>query len=112
MTERVFVRNRANLSSEVSENKLVLYVPYFSEYGLPVYDGGSSFILIKYCPWCKTKLPNSRRDKWIDAMSLLGYDLPLSQKIPKKYFTEDWERYLLTKSLQKAALEKKASKQK
>ena len=27
-------------------------------YGLLVHDGGSSMIVIGYCPWCGTKLPS------------------------------------------------------
>jgi hypothetical protein len=26
-------------------------------YGLRIHDGGSSYIEIKYCPWCGSKLP-------------------------------------------------------
>jgi hypothetical protein len=26
------------------------------EYGIPIHDGGSSVIHIKFCPWCGTKL--------------------------------------------------------
>jgi hypothetical protein len=25
-------------------------------YGIPIHDGGTSMILINYCPWCGTKL--------------------------------------------------------
>ena len=25
-------------------------------FGIPIHDGGSSFIKINYCPWCGTKL--------------------------------------------------------
>lgn len=38
----------------------------FAEYGLIVHDGGASSVLIKFCPWCGTKLPKSRRDAWFD----------------------------------------------
>ena len=26
-------------------------------FGLPVHDGGSSHIVIRFCPWCGTELP-------------------------------------------------------
>ena len=29
-------------------------------YGLPVHDGGSSYIRINYCPWCGQKHTNPR----------------------------------------------------
>ena len=31
------------------------------EYGLPIQDGGTSFIKIKHCPWCGVKLPESKK---------------------------------------------------
>lgn len=27
-----------------------------SGYGLPIHDGGSSYIEIKHCPWCGSKV--------------------------------------------------------
>lgn len=27
-------------------------------FGLPVHDGGTSHIVIRYCPWCGTRLPD------------------------------------------------------
>jgi hypothetical protein len=41
---------------------LVSYSQQFDEYGVIVHDGGSSSIVIKYCPWCGTKLPESKRE--------------------------------------------------
>jgi hypothetical protein len=40
---------------------LIHYSPKFREYGLIVHDGGTSFIVIRYCPWCGTRLPESSR---------------------------------------------------
>jgi len=28
------------------------------KYGIIIHDGGGSFVLIEYCPWCGTKLPS------------------------------------------------------
>jgi hypothetical protein len=32
------------------------------EYGIIVHDGGSSCVVIKYCPWCGAKLPLAESD--------------------------------------------------
>jgi hypothetical protein len=40
---------------------LVHYWPELREYGLIVHDGGSSVIVIRFCPWCGAKLPDSLR---------------------------------------------------
>jgi hypothetical protein len=31
---------------------LIRFFPSRGEYGLPVHDGGSSYIRIRHCPWC------------------------------------------------------------
>ena len=47
---------------ECTDN-LVSYVADGDQYGLIVHDGGSSSIVIKYCPWCGVKLSSSQRDE-------------------------------------------------
>jgi hypothetical protein len=42
-------------------DNLVSYSDRFGEYGLIVHDGGTSSVLIQYCPWCGAKLPESSR---------------------------------------------------
>lgn len=36
---------------------LIDYWPDRRTYGLIIHDGGRSVIVISYCPWCGTKLP-------------------------------------------------------
>ena len=42
-------------------------VVYFSkqlgEYGILIHDGGSSYSVIEYCPWCGTKLPTAKPEE-------------------------------------------------
>lgn len=45
-----------------SEDRIILYWERFGEYLIPVRDGGTSGIVIIYCPWCGAKLPPSKRD--------------------------------------------------
>lgn len=45
---------------------IVSYNKRFNEYGIIVHDGGSSVILMFYCPWCGTMLPASIRDEVLD----------------------------------------------
>lgn len=35
---------------------IVRYYPRKRCYGIPIHDGGSSYIVIQYCPWCGAKL--------------------------------------------------------
>jgi hypothetical protein len=38
---------------------LIDYWPSTDRYGIMVHDGGTSMIVIAYCPWCGTKLPEN-----------------------------------------------------
>ena len=44
-------------------DNLIYYSEKLDEYGIIIHDGGSSYCTIQYCPWCATKLPESKRDK-------------------------------------------------
>jgi hypothetical protein len=68
---------------------VVVYLPKFDEYGLPVRDGGTSMIVIGHCPWCGVRLPESRRDAWFDEMERLGID-PWKDDVPADYRSDAW----------------------
>ncbi|WP_432829202.1 DUF6980 family protein [Dactylosporangium sp. CA-092794] len=68
---------------------VVVYLPKFDEYGLPVRDGGASVIVIGFCPWCGARLPQSRRDAWFDEMERLGLD-PWEDEVPEEYQSDAW----------------------
>ena len=67
-------------------------IEVFDEYGIPCHeDGGNSSVLIKYCPWCGKRLPESKRDEWFDRLEKLGFDDPLfDENIPIEYKTSKW----------------------
>jgi hypothetical protein len=69
---------------------LINYSGKFDEYGLIIHDGGSSSLLIQYCPFCGTKLPESKRDLWFDALESMGFDDPSEQEIPEQFNSRDW----------------------
>lgn len=71
-------------------DRLVVYVPKFDEYGLIVHDGGSSYIVIKFCPWCGARLPPSKRDRWFDKLASLGFKDPVKQRIPREFLSDEW----------------------
>jgi hypothetical protein len=61
------------------------YDDKFCEYGILVQDGGSSIIVIEFCPFCAAKLPDSLRDEWFDRLDQLGLErdspeLPLDMR--------------------------------
>lgn len=79
-----------NVSEKFNDfDKPVIYIRKFDEYGLKIFDGGTSSIIIAYCPWCGKKLPDSKREKWFDQIESLEID-PWSENIPSKYLTDEW----------------------
>ncbi|WP_120495767.1 hypothetical protein [Kiloniella sp. EL199] len=69
---------------------LISYSDRFEEYGLIIHDGGASSISIDFCPWCGTKLPDSKRDLWFDTLEALGFDDPGEQDIPESFNSNKW----------------------
>lgn len=71
---------------------LMVYNEVFDEYGIPVHDGGASYVLIAYCPWCGARLPASQRDRWFDETDgLLGQDQD-EAKLPPAFLSGAWRR--------------------
>jgi len=75
-----------------SSDKLIYYNEIFGEYGLIVHDGGQSYIIVNFCPWCGKKLPISERDNWFLALEKLGYDSPFEEEIPEQFKSSDWRK--------------------
>ena len=72
-----------------SDETSVVYVPKFREYGIRILDGGTSFQILIFCPWCGKKLPESLRDIWFDKLEHLGID-PSGNDIPPEYSDAHW----------------------
>ena len=68
------------------------YDPKFDEYGIIVHDGGRSYVTIDFCPFCGTKLPESKRDLWFERLKAMGVEDPWSDDIPEKSRTDEWLR--------------------
>jgi hypothetical protein len=69
---------------------VLIYNEPFDEYGIPVRDGGESYVIVTHCPWCGVELPESRRMAWFDEIDKLGLaDAPF-EHIPEKFLTAAW----------------------
>ncbi|MGD9869233.1 MAG: hypothetical protein AB7U38_14675 [Hyphomicrobiales bacterium] len=75
---------------------LVHYSEVFDEYGIIIHDGGPSYSLIQYCPWCGAKLPESQRDRYFAELDALGieYDFLDDETLPEKYRTAAWRKQM------------------
>lgn len=69
---------------------LVSYSAKFDEYGLIVHDGGSSIVAIEFCPWCGSRLPESKRDRWFEELERLGFRAPLEEEVPEIFRDARW----------------------
>lgn len=52
-------------------DNIISYTEAFQEYGIIIHDGGTSVIEITFCPWCGTRLPESRRDEILEILDSL-----------------------------------------
>jgi hypothetical protein len=69
----------------------IVYVPKFREYGISYLDGGSSYQLISFCPWCGQKLPISLRSAWFETLENMKLE-PNDSRIPSEYLSDEWWR--------------------
>jgi hypothetical protein len=80
--------------------KMVYYLDYgetalnyderFREYGIDVlkrFGGGQ--IVIDYCPWCGSRLPENLSDEWFDRLESMGLE-PDDPKVPEEMKTDAW----------------------
>jgi hypothetical protein len=74
---------------DLNEEAALIYTPKFREYGIQIFDGGSSFMVIRYCPWCGMELPTSLRDQWFDVIDQLGLASE-SEQLPAQYRSDAW----------------------
>ena len=72
------------------KEETVEYIPMFREYGIPVLDGGTSYIRIEYCPWCGKELPSSMSDKWFELMEEMQIDPADLKRRPKDMRSDAW----------------------
>jgi hypothetical protein len=69
----------------------IVYVDHFREYGVRILDGGTSFQLMTFCPWCGCKLPPSVRDAWFEKLDELGLE-PEDPAVPEEMKSDSWWR--------------------
>jgi hypothetical protein len=48
----------------------IIYYPQFNEYHIGPRGGRGDDVLIAMCPWCGVKLPESKRDLWLEELDL------------------------------------------
>ncbi len=47
---------KSRKTGNIEYDSVIAYSPKRKTFGLPIHDGGGSWISISYCPWCGSKL--------------------------------------------------------
>ena len=71
----------------------ILYSKAYRSFDMRVLDGGSSVIVMKYCPWCGEKFPKELTDTFFSELSkCLNKDAGLDDidDAPKEFQTDEW----------------------
>jgi hypothetical protein len=90
MQDQITYKCGTNSNPFKCPDNLIYRSQRFDEYGIIIHDGGHSYLLISYCPWCGKKLPESKRDLWFETLRKLGFDNPVVQVIPEKFKSDKW----------------------
>lgn len=69
---------------------VLIYNEPFDEYGIPIRDGGMSYLVVSHCPWCGARLPSSARDAWFDAVAAAGLGDADVDTLPAKFLDAGW----------------------
>jgi hypothetical protein len=64
---------------------VLVFHELFGEYGIPIRDGGISYLLLDHCPFCSTRLPEGRRDAWFDALEAAGLEDTSFADLPAEF---------------------------
>jgi hypothetical protein len=67
----------------------IRYLRKFREVGIAYSDGGTSYLLLVFCPFCGSSLPESLRRQWFDELDVLGLE-PDDPNIPAALTTDLW----------------------
>lgn len=91
--DMAFAISRPLLTPQQGPNRVVDYSGAWNEYRIPVpYDGYSSTV-IRYCPWCGSRLPASKRDEWYRVLRGMGFSDPSGDDvIPPEFESDQWWR--------------------
>lgn len=73
-----------------SDESPIRYIKKYREFGILILDGGTSMMIIKYCPYCGEKLPEQLRDKWFGELEKLGILDPFNNKVPAEFHSDRW----------------------
>ena len=73
-------------------NPIMMWIASWDEYRINIPTGGHTSVRIRHCPWCGTRLPESKRALWHETLEAMGYADPGNDDIPKEFNSDAWWR--------------------
>lgn len=89
MQAHIDFRCRNHTSIYDCPDSILSFSDKYDEYGIIIHDGGTSSIVITFCPFCGTELPDSKRDLWFETLESKGLD-PWEGETPVQYDQYGW----------------------
>jgi hypothetical protein len=86
-----FISEPVELESQ-GPNPVILWIASWNEYRIDISHRGHASTLIRYCPWCGVRLPESRQELWFRTLHDRGYADPSEMDIPEEFNTDAWWR--------------------
>lgn len=86
-----FIANPVEWPSQ-GVNPVMAWIPFHDEYKISIPRGGHVSIPVRWCPWCGSKLPKSKRGLWYKALYEMGFEDPGNDQIPEEFNSDQWWR--------------------
>jgi hypothetical protein len=67
----------------------VVYDPVFDEYQLTTVAWPLGSVVLTFCPWCGQALPESKRNRWYDALDAAGTG-PDDPELDQRFQGDAW----------------------
>jgi len=84
----------SEMQEYLDEGKVgICYIPFAREYGIYLKGAPLRFEVIKYCPWCGSKLPEPLREAWGDLLDVMELYAPFGEdrdRVPKEFWSDEW----------------------
>jgi hypothetical protein len=73
----------------IDPSRPVVYDLVFDEYQLATAAWPLGSVVLTYCPWCGVALPDSKRNRWYDALDAAGIE-PDDPALDARYRSDAW----------------------
>jgi hypothetical protein len=80
------------LTPHQGKNRVIDWIDSWDEYLIPISHDGYASTQMKFCPWCGSRLPVSKKEEWYRRLYALGFKDPGNESIPAEFESDKWWR--------------------